>query len=73
VFSASPNYRGRYRNAATGYVVGNVLKSCALHDEHSHTLHGNAIGRSQHLAKLPLSLDPCFLKVLDLESAYASD
>ncbi len=28
-FSASPNYRGRYRNAATGYVVGNVLESCA--------------------------------------------
>ena len=27
-FSASPNYRGRYRNAATGYVVGNVLESC---------------------------------------------
>ena len=41
-FSASPNYRGRYRNAATGYVVGNVLESCAPHDDRSHALRGNA-------------------------------
>ena len=42
VISASPNYRGRYRNAATGYVVGNVLESCAPHDDRSHALRGNA-------------------------------
>jgi hypothetical protein len=42
VFSASPNYRGRCRNAATGYVVGNVLESCAPHSDRSHALRGNA-------------------------------